>query len=115
MKLVQVANHGERRVARVDGDILRLLDSRWADIYSIALHAANEGESLQAAVTAADGRAVLDYAAVYDGQSAWQLLPAFDHPRDLAHCRVSGTGLTHKASAENRAAMHKENERRVDR
>ena len=108
MRLVQICNQGERRVAQVDGDELRLLDSRWADIYSLALRAANEGDSLIDAVNAADGRAVLDYAAVYEGRSAWHLLPAFDHPTDTAHCMVSGTGLTHKASAENRAAMHKE-------
>jgi len=107
MRLVQISNDGERRVARVDGNTLRLLDSRWADIYSLALHAANDGGSLTDAVIAADGRAALDYDAVYAGKSPWRLMPAFDHPRDPAHCMVSGTGLTHKASAENRAAMHK--------
>lgn len=106
MRLVQICNEGERRVAQVDGEKLRLLDSRWADIYSLALRAANEGDSLVDAVNAADGRAALDYTAVYEGHSAWHLLPAFDHPNDTAHCMVSGTGLTHKASAENRAAMH---------
>jgi hypothetical protein len=108
MRLVQISNAGERRVAWVDGDTLRLLDSRWADIYSLAMHVADEGGSLIDALTAADGRALLDYAAVYEGQSPWHLLPAFDHPSDVAHCMVSGTGLTHKASAQNRAAMHKE-------
>jgi len=107
MRLVQVSNEGERRVARVDGDTLRLLDSRWADIYSLALRTANTGGNLTDAVIAADGRGVLDYDAVYAGNSPWRLLPAFDHPSDHAHCMVSGTGLTHKASAENRAAMHK--------
>src|SRR5450631_1551234 len=103
MRLAQISNGGERRVARVDGNVLRLLDSRWADIYSLALHTANAGGSLTAAVIAADGRAGLDYNAVYDGNSPWRLLPAFDHPSDYTHCMVSGTGLTHKASAENRA------------
>lgn len=109
MRLVQISREGgERRVARVDGDSLRLLDSRWADIYSLALHTANAGGSLTDAVLGADGLAALDYDAVYSGNSPWRLLPAFDHPRDPARCMVSGTGLTHKASAENRAAMHKE-------
>jgi hypothetical protein len=33
-------------------------------------------------------------------------MPAYDHPDEPARCLVSGTGLTHKASAENRQAMH---------
>jgi hypothetical protein len=35
-------------------------------------------------------------------------LPSFDHPDDISRCMVSGTGLTHKASAEHRSAMHKQ-------
>ena len=60
MRLVQISNDGERRVARVDGDALRLLDSRWGDIYSLALRAAEDGGELTDAVLAADGRAKLD-------------------------------------------------------
>src|SRR5205823_8212792 len=30
----------------------------------------------------------------------------FDHPDEPGRCLVTGTGLTHKASAENRQAMH---------
>jgi hypothetical protein len=67
-----------------------------------------DGGTLVGAVVGADSKLMLDYDAVYNGTSPWRLLPAFDHPQDAAHCMVSGTGLTHKASAENRAAMHKE-------
>jgi hypothetical protein len=48
----------------------------------------------------------IEYDAVYEGRSDWKLLPAFDHPDDPARCLVSGTGLTHRKSAENRQAMH---------
>ena len=48
----------------------------------------------------ARARAILD--PIYAGDSAWRLLPAFDHPTDPAHCLVTGTGLTHRASADNR-------------
>jgi hypothetical protein len=34
------------------------------------------------------------------------LLPPFDYPDELARCLVTGTGLTHKGSADNRQAMH---------
>jgi hypothetical protein len=49
---------------------------------------------------------MLNYDDVHAGRSDWRLLPAFDHPHDPAHCLVTGTGLTHKASAANRDKMH---------
>lgn len=106
MRLVQIAGNGIRRIALVDGDSLRLLDTRWPDIYSLALHALDTSRSIADVV--AESAETLEYAPIYEGNSPWRLLPAFDHPTDPAHCMVSGTGLTHKASAENRAAMHKE-------
>jgi hypothetical protein len=108
MRLVQITRDGTRRVACVDDDALRLLDPRWTDVYSLALHAADSDESLASLAFAAAVNESLDYSPIYEGNSPWRLLPAFDHPTDAAHCMVSGTGLTHKASAKNRAAMHKE-------
>ena len=109
MRLVQIARgRGERRVALVESDRLRLLDPRQhTSIYSLAMHAANTGGDLELAAQESATRESVEYDAVYEGTSDWHLLPAFDHPEDSAHCIVSGTGLTHKASAENRAAMHK--------
>ncbi len=46
------------------------------------------------------------YDEVYQQKDDWQVLPAIDHPHDPNHCMLSGTGLTHKASAENRQKMH---------
>jgi hypothetical protein len=48
----------------------------------------------------------LDYEPIYAGQSEWSLLPPLDHPDEPARCLVSGTGLTHVASARQRQAMH---------
>jgi hypothetical protein len=48
----------------------------------------------------------IDYAAVYNGQDEWKLLPSFDHPGGPFGCLVSGTGLTHKNSALSRQSMH---------
>ncbi|MGH9772099.1 MAG: AraD1 family protein [Candidatus Acidiferrales bacterium] len=108
MKLVQIAGPQVRRVALVDGEKLRLLDGKpSSDVYSLALKAAENDGNLSAAVQNSVGSERLDYLSVYEGNSQWRLLPAFDHPSDPAHCIVSGTGLTHKASAENRAAMHR--------
>lgn len=109
MRLVQIIRPHERRVALVDGEQLQLLDRRRSpDVYSLAIEAAeNDGSLSSAAQNYAVGER-LDYISVYEGDSEWRLLPPFDHPRDTAHCMVSGTGLTHKASADNRAAMHRQ-------
>ena len=43
---------------------------------------------------------------VYAGGTDWKILAPFDHPSEPARCLVSGTGLTHLASAETRQKMH---------
>ncbi len=107
MRVVQVARGGERRAGLVDGETIRLLDRRRCrDLYSLAMAAAAEGKSLSETVEEIAGTEVLDYLSIYEGRSEWRLLPPFDHPFELARCLVSGTGLTHKKSAEHRAAMH---------
>jgi hypothetical protein len=65
-----------------------------------------KGRPLEQAISAQLGFEVMDYDSVHRGDSDWRCLPAFDHPEEPARCLVSGTGLTHKASAENRQAMH---------
>src|SRR3954469_4990920 len=108
MRLVQLARAAERRVAMVDGEQLRMLQGEaGVNIYSLASAAMERSISLTSLVESAVGNEVLPYDSVYEGASPWRLLPSFDHPSDPARCSVSGTGLTHKASAENRAAMHK--------
>jgi hypothetical protein len=108
MRLVQVFVADERRVAVVDDARLRLLDHEApSSVYALALQAIAGGRSLTSAVEQVLGNEVLNYDAIYEGLSECYLLPSFDHPYDSARCMVTGTGLTHKASAENRAAMHK--------
>jgi len=46
------------------------------------------------------------YTDIYEGRSDWKILPSIDHPDEAARCLVSGTGLTHRGSADNRQAMH---------
>lgn len=106
MHLVQLGQSGRRAVAIVDGGALRLLSS-YTSVYDLALEAIRRDLSLTGLARQSAGGETLDYDAVYTGNSSWHLLSPMDHPGDPARTMVSGTGLTHKVSAENRAAMHK--------
>lgn len=106
MHLVQIKHptHG-RKVALVDGQKLVILHY-FQSVFALANRAINEQQSLETVVRKHLGQHQLDYDPIYQGQSDWQLLPALDHPSDPLHCLISGTGLTHKASAENRDRMN---------
>jgi len=102
MRLVQFeTQRGEPRVARVDGDVLRVL-AQPTSTYELARIAMARGASLAATVAALESSETIDYAAVVDEQ---RLLAPLTHP-DPAHLLVSGTGLTHLGSAATRAEMH---------
>lgn len=106
IRLVQLEHpkHG-RRVAMVEGDQLRLL--RGADsIYRFAGFAIARRRSFARTIAEEVGPETLDYDPIHRCESDWRLLPAFDHPEEATCCLVSGTGLTHRKSAENRQAMH---------
>src|SRR6476661_79355 len=101
-RLIQLTHPRQgRRVALVDGDNLRLL-SGYPSVYRLAISGKPLIETVHKAVT----DEALSYDEIYSGRSKWRILPAFDHPDEPACCLVSGTGLTHKASADNRQAMH---------
>jgi hypothetical protein len=92
---------GDRRVARVDGDVLRLLGGP-RSTYELARVAVERGVSLSELVAAVESSEAVDYPSVIEGG---RLLPPLTHP-DPAHLLVSGTGLTHLGSAATRAEMH---------
>ena len=108
LRLIQVrhAVHG-RRVGVVTDKQCQLLD-RFRSAYALVQWALASGERLDVVVNGSGER--LDYDAIYAGESEWTLLPAFDHPDEPGRCLVSGTGLTHMASAKNRDAMHEKGE-----
>ncbi len=93
----------------MEGPFLFLLYA-YDSIYDLSNYVIYSGEKLMDAVERLKGNKVLDYQSIYEGQSDWKLLPAFDHPKEPMYCMVSGTGLTHKASAENRQRMHEATE-----
>jgi hypothetical protein len=106
IRLVQIkAKNGVRRVAVVEEPRLRVL-AKYESTYDLAMDAAAANSSLSDLIERTGFEQELDYTPVYDGSSSWNLLPPFEHPSEPARCLVTGTGLTHKASAENRQAMH---------
>lgn len=107
MHLAQLRNHERRAVAVIESSNLHLLEP-YASVYELALNAIRQERTLTELVQQVVSSKTLDYEAVYQGDSEWRLSPPFDHPVDPARVMVSGTGLTHKASAENRAAMHRQ-------
>jgi hypothetical protein len=102
VRLVQLeTSNRERRVARVDGEVLRLLAGP-TSTYALARVAIQRGVTLAELALSCESPTTLDYAAVIEEQ---RLLTPLDHP-DPAHLLVSGTGLTHLGSAATRAEMH---------
>jgi hypothetical protein len=106
LRLVQLHHPKKaRRVALVEENKLRLLNGP-DSIYALAQECLRKRSALEKFVRAKAGLELVSYDDVYLGASDWRLLPAYDHPEEPARCLVTGTGLTHKASAENRQAMH---------
>jgi hypothetical protein len=92
-------------VALVEEPRLRLLEG-CRSVYDLASECLNHGVSLTEGAERRRSHDFLDYDDVYAGSSGWRLCPSADVPSEPARCLVSGTGLTHKASAKNRDAMH---------
>ncbi|CAM3651618.1 AraD1 family protein [Polaromonas hydrogenivorans] len=105
MLLIQFKDiQGERRVGalQADGKTLRMVEG-YGTTYQMANAAMAMQCSLQTLATQALGDAVVGYDAL---ASEGRLLTPLDHP-DVAHCYVTGTGLTHLGSADTRDQMHK--------
>jgi hypothetical protein len=92
-------------VAIVEEPHLRLLHHA-ESIYALAQEAIAKGVKLTALVQQKLANLVLEYDAIYTGQSEWCVLPPIDHPDEPSRCLVSGTGLTHLGSARDRQDMH---------
>jgi hypothetical protein len=105
MRLVQLASPAGRRLALVEEPNLTLLDGP-ASVYDLAVQSLDDGLAIVTAVERLKTRFQIPYDPVYNGSSEWRIEPSADFPSEPARCLVSGTGLTHKASAKNRDAMH---------
>lgn len=100
MRLVQfLTKQGERRVAVTSDQTkgaLTLL-SGTDSVYQLALAAISNEVSISELAARRASEERVDYETVI---SVGRLLPPLDHPKDPAHCIVSGTGLTHLSSAD---------------
>ena len=106
LRLVQIKHpQSGRQVALVEDRSLRLLRGT-ESIFDLAQRALEQNKTLAKLAESSVGPDRLDYDAIHAGNSEWIVLPAFDHPVEPARCLVTGTGLTHDASAKNRQAMH---------
>lgn len=114
IRLVQIAHPQQgRRVGLVqEPNLILLQDSR--SVYDLAISAINTKEKIAELIRLRLSSETLEYDAVYNGNSPWRLLPAFDHPENTTNCLVSGTGLTHKNSALNRQMMHATTDKLTD-
>jgi len=82
--------------------LLREVDS----VLALAQRAIDKGGWLSPAAKELRSGEVLNYDAVWNGQSEWKLLAPVDWPGESERVHVSGTGLTHLGSARDRQAMH---------
>ena len=102
IRLVQLLHERRgRAVAVVEEPHLRVL--RATTVHELAVAAVAQGRRIEDLLDLAGDRLVYDE--IYDRRSPWRLLSPFDHPTP-EKCFITGTGLTHKASAENRQSMH---------
>jgi hypothetical protein len=107
-RLLQLQRGATRRVARVEEPLVRLLDGA-ESVLALAQDAIAGSVPLPILIQQRATSETMDYDAIYNGSSEWQLLVPIDHP-EPSRCLVSGTGLTHLGSAENRAKMHEKSD-----
>ncbi len=110
MRLIQLSHPTDgRKLALVEEPVLKILD-RFHTAYDLATEAIRNSGDIRSLVKQHLSEMELDYDPIYQGHSAWKVLPSFDHPSNPLALQLSGTGLTHKASAENRQKMHEAGE-----
>jgi hypothetical protein len=108
-RVVQLQHGPARRVAIVEEPSLLLL-AEPTSVYELAEIALRDRVPLADVLARLAKAGRIDYDDVYAGRSDWRLMIPIDHPAGPVHCLVSGTGLTHLGSAENRDAMHGKND-----
>lgn len=105
-KIVQILDkQGNIKIAKVQEPYLIIIKNYFT-VYDLAHFAIQNNLNIVEIIEQNLSDEVLDYDQVYLGKSEYSLILPIHHPIDVRFCMVSGTGLTHKASAENRQKMH---------
>ncbi|HZB15051.1 MAG TPA: AraD1 family protein [Chryseolinea sp.] len=109
MHLIQLQHslHG-RRVGLIREPFVILLDPTVTSTYQFFLQVIALDKSVADSIERVLSTDQLEYGPIHASKSDWQMLPPIDWPDDPMKCMLSGTGLTHKASATNRQKMHEQ-------
>jgi hypothetical protein len=106
LRVLQIAHPVQgRRIGIVSDNEVAVLGG-FGTVYDAALSAFERGTWLGPFLRALPVEFSLVYDELYHARSDWRILAPFDYPSDPARCLISGTGLTHLASAETRQKMH---------
>ena len=108
MRLIQLTHptHG-RRVCIVEEPKVILLNKTITSSYDLFIDVINTKQPHLPAINSLKTNESLSYDEIYQSKNGFKILPPMDCS-DPMHCVVSGTGLTHRASAENREKMNKQ-------
>src|SRR6201995_353220 len=91
-RLVQLTHPFGRCIALVSEPNLVLIDN-FHSVYELTLAAIDSVTPIKKLIEQNLTANKIDYNEVYQGNSEWKLMPAFDHPQNSLSCIVSGTGL----------------------
>ena len=108
MRLIQLSHptHG-RRVGIVEEPKIILLNKSVTSTYTLFTDIINGKQPHLSSINALRSNESFTYDDIYQSKNGFKMLPPIDCS-DPMHCIVSGTGLTHKASAENREKMNQQ-------
>jgi hypothetical protein len=106
MRLVQLIDNQQNNYITLVEEPNLILINNFETVYDLAVSAIENGLKISQIVEENKSDICLNYDEIYFGKSKYKIgLPIF-HPIDPRFCMVAGTGLTHKASAENRQKMN---------
>ncbi|MDH3648884.1 MAG: GguC family protein [Saprospiraceae bacterium] len=111
MHLIQLMHPTQgRRIGVVKEPDIVLLDQQYTSAYQLFSDIVNKQFGTFATIEALMTPEKLAYDPIYASHVDWRVLPPADCPEEPMRCMLSGTGLTHKASADNRNKMHQTQE-----